>query len=242
MYSSFAALRLGGVAVGDEGDLGARHAAVLGERHDVVGRLVGEDARVVGSARVASSRSMVCPLSTKKTFASTVSSPPVDLGARDHEDLGADRAASPRSSARRGSAAGCAEKRLSGTNWKRPSNFRSLRRTCVIVRQASRLASSPARGMQSGTAKRWPPPSMTISACSAGGACAQRPARDPRQAASDRGRRAGEALRRRLEERLDRDIGLFHSSWEAVRRAPPTETARWAARSSNEDAARLRST
>ncbi len=44
---------LGRVAVGGEGDLGARHAAVLGQREDVVGGLVGEDPGVVRPAGVA---------------------------------------------------------------------------------------------------------------------------------------------------------------------------------------------
>src|SRR5438552_14941885 len=104
---------------------------------------------------------------------------------------------------------GRAANRLSGTNWKRPSNLRSPRRTWVRVRQASRLASSPARGMQSGTAKRWPPSPTMI--CVFGGGCCAAPGRTlPAAMAARRARRA--RLGSRLEEGLDRDsvraIGL----------------------------------
>ena len=55
-----------------------------------------------------------------------------------------------------------AEKRLSGTNWKRPSNCRSLRRTSVMALQALRVASSGFLGTHSGTAKRGVSPPITI--------------------------------------------------------------------------------
>src|SRR5258707_10622941 len=77
-----------------------------------------------------------------------------------------------------------------------------------MVRQASRLASSPARGMQSGTANRWPPLVMMIWLF-AGGACAK-PSRAPPAARITP--TASLTLRRGLEEGLDRDsvgaIGL----------------------------------
>jgi hypothetical protein len=58
--------------------------------------------------------------------------------------------------------AGMALKSVSGTNWKRPSNLRSLREHFGQHAQASLLASSPLRGMQSGTARRCADASMTI--------------------------------------------------------------------------------
>src|SRR5262249_2225155 len=43
---------------------------------------------------------------------------------------------------------------LSGTKSKRPSNWRSLRSTSVIVRQAATVASSARRGPRGGAGKR----------------------------------------------------------------------------------------
>ncbi len=105
---------------------------------------------------------------------------------------------------------GIAEKRLSGTNWKSPSNFRSARSTCVTTRQASRVASSPFLGMQSGMAKRWASPPMMISAGPPPGAdgCCATPTRVNAIAA------AVAATRRRRY-----DVGL-KSAWIGYRSVP----------------------
>src|SRR6185436_3807359 len=152
--------------------------------------------------------SMTCLPSTEKTRTSRTSSPPVTW-ARVITRMFAPTERQSSKFGFSGLSGGRAAKRLSGTNWKRPSNLRSLRRTWVMVRQASRLASSPARGMQSGTANRCPPLVMMIWLFAAG-ACADPDRADP--TARSAAVRARAILGCGLEEGLDGDsvraIGL----------------------------------
>ena len=78
------------VAVGDEGDARARDARVLGQRHDVVGRAVREDPRVVGAARVAAGEHRLPGVHEVDAGLDGQLAARGHLGARDHEDLRAD--------------------------------------------------------------------------------------------------------------------------------------------------------
>src|SRR6266487_941696 len=142
---------------------------------------------------------MVWPESTKNTRTSTVRSPP-ETSARVTTRYFAPMPCQSVNVGASGFWAGRAASRFSGTNWKSPSNSRSLRSTVCTVPQASAVAGSGFRGTQGGIAKRGASPPMKIldtSFC-----CA-----DPGGSASRAIARAPPALRSRPEDSLDRLSG-----------------------------------
>src|SRR5260221_9412873 len=104
---------------------------------------------------------MTCLPSTEKTRASTASSPAVTC-ARMTTRMFAPTERQSSKFGLSGLSGGRPARRLSGKNWKRPSDFRLVGGPGGSGRQAARLAPSPARGMPSGTANRWPPVVMMI--------------------------------------------------------------------------------
>ena len=181
----------------DEGDPRARDALVLRQRHDVVGGLVREDARVVGLARVAPLRASPgrcrrrrrAPRRSSSPFATSAASRDQDLRADALPVLEVRRVGVQRRDRRR---AGCP-----GTNWNRSSKRRSVRSTWVSVRQAAWLASSWRRARSPAAAKRPAAPAMTIVSC---GAAPAAPAAGPLGAGAAP-RRAWQPPQRRGQER-----------------------------------------
>src|SRR5688572_16101630 len=145
---------------------------------------------------------MVCPLPTCRTFRSTASSPPVTCARVTTRMVAATDCQSAKLGDS-GSNAGSASMRDGSTNRNRPSKRRSRRRTSVTVRQATRLASSPARGRHAGTARRSACGSR-MSICGTAGAWPW-----PRAAASPArvsvAARTAAVLRPRVEDGADRE-------------------------------------
>src|SRR6266545_3816418 len=143
---------------------------------------------------------MVWPESTKNTRTSTVRSPP-DSSARVTTRYFAPMPCQSVKFGASGFWAGRAASRFSGTNWKSPSNSRSLRSTVCMVPQASVVAGSGFLGTQGGIANRGASPPMMILEISA---CWAAPGSPEQRRAAERAR---PALRSRPEDGLDRLSG-----------------------------------